>query len=58
MEQNGLQLFPRSNDGDIGDVMPYFDGEYMNYFYLLNEDQQSMAGFLLGRFYDSGLRNL
>jgi beta-fructofuranosidase len=45
VEQNGLQLFPRSNDGDIGDVMPYFDGEYMNYFYLLNEDQQSMVGF-------------
>lgn len=45
VDQGNTQIFPKSKDGHIGDVMPYFDGEHMNYFYLLNEHQQSIMGF-------------
>lgn len=40
-----VTLFPKSQDGYVGDPMPYFDGETMNYFYLLNESNQSAVGF-------------
>lgn len=39
------QIFPKSKDGIVGDPMPYFDGEKMNYFYLLHENTQSAVGF-------------
>ena len=40
-----VTLFPKSKDGYVGDPMPYFDGEKMHYFYLLNESVQSAVGF-------------
>jgi beta-fructofuranosidase len=40
-----VSFFPKSQDGYIGDPMPYFDGETMNIFYLLQEDKRSAVGF-------------
>lgn len=41
----GLSLFPKSQDGYVGDPMPFFDGETMNVYYLLEEHNRSAVGF-------------
>jgi beta-fructofuranosidase len=42
---NEISLFPKSQDGFIGDPMPFFDGESINVFYLLEEHNRSAVGF-------------
>lgn len=42
---NDVTIFAGTESGIIGDPMPYFDGEYMNYFYLLEESDKSIVGF-------------
>lgn len=37
VDQKGITLFPKSEDGYVGDPMPLTDGETMNMFYLLDE---------------------
>jgi beta-fructofuranosidase len=37
VSQGDITLFPKSEDGYVGDPMPFYDGETMNMFYLLDE---------------------